>query len=252
MNHISQNTKIATKSNAPKIISGIVTAISIALGWLLLPPFWFWVLFDCVAAMLVAFGCGGEWYLHHHPAGRKKAEKDVHHRIEARFIAMVSIGVTMEFFVLGHSIREGVRLEDKVSEANERAENSESNNLVLQIKIATLNSAVLQLAHQYDLSTNALAEANIRLSAIRPLKDRLIDCLDDIDPTIVSFLRAGKTEFELQFVPEIKFNVLMALLKERGSDAYCSRVALLPTIRFVPGAGETGNATIVLKPELAQ
>jgi hypothetical protein len=35
---------------------------------------------------------------------------------------------------------------------------------VLQTNVASLNSAVIQLAHQYDLSTNALFEANARLA----------------------------------------------------------------------------------------
>jgi hypothetical protein len=129
----------------PQIISGIVaTILTVSFGWFLLPSFWFWVGFEIVAAMLVAGGCSGEWYLHHHPAGRKKQEKDEHHQAEARFIAMVSIGVIMELFVLAHSIREGIVLENEVAKAeneaakaSERAANTESNNLVLQAKLKT-------------------------------------------------------------------------------------------------------------------
>ena len=83
----------------PKIVSGIVvTILAIALGWFLLSPFWFWVSLEVVAAVLVAVGCSGEWWLHHHPAGREKIKKEEHHKLESRFISMVSIGVIMEVF----------------------------------------------------------------------------------------------------------------------------------------------------------
>jgi hypothetical protein len=217
----------------------------ISLGFFLLSSFWFWVSLEIIAALLVAVGCSGEWWLHHHPAGRKRKEKDEHHKLESRFIAMVALGVIIELFALGHSIKEGKKLEDKVSLANERAENTESN-------LAVLSKATLELAHQYDLSTNALAEANARLASIRPLKDRLIDCLNDIDPSIVPSLRAGKTTFQLKFIPEFKYNSFVALLRERGSAAYCSSAEYNPTMTLVGGIGRTEDLTIVLKPELAQ
>jgi len=62
-----------TKSNAAKIISGILATILIAVGArLVFPLIWFWIGFEIVSALLVAIGCAGEWYLHHHPAGRAK------------------------------------------------------------------------------------------------------------------------------------------------------------------------------------
>jgi hypothetical protein len=48
-------------------------------AFVLVPSFWFWATFDLFAALLVAYDCIGEWYLHHHPAGRAKREKDVRH-----------------------------------------------------------------------------------------------------------------------------------------------------------------------------
>jgi hypothetical protein len=162
------------KTKIPKIISGIFATLSLmAIAFVLLPSFWFWVLFEFSAAMLVAYGCIGEWYLHHHPAGRKKVEKEEHHKQESRYIISVALGVTMDLFVLAHSIREGVKLENKVSEANERTTNAESN-------IVALNKATIELVHQYDLSTNALAEAKARLATIKPAKERLMDLLQDI------------------------------------------------------------------------
>ena len=104
-------------SNVPKIISRIAATIS---SWRLpllcyrrfgfgfhlrLSPYRWWLL-----------GVVAKWYLHHHPAGRKKNEKDDHHKLESRFIGAVALGVTMELFALGHSIREGVKLENKVAQ----------------------------------------------------------------------------------------------------------------------------------------
>ena len=167
MNQTTQNQQTAAKSNIPKIISGIaITILIIALGWFLIPTFWFWIAFEIFAGMLVASGCLGEWYLHHHPAGKKKREKDEHHKLESRYIAMVAVGVTMEFFVLAHSIQAGIDLENDVAvaqnesaEAKERSILAESNNLVSSEKL-------IELAHQYDLSTNALVEANARILSV--------------------------------------------------------------------------------------
>ena len=62
------------------------------------------------------------------------------------------VGLAIDIWVCPHHIKEA-------SNANVRAAVTESNN-------AILSSKVLELAHQYDLSTNALAEANARVSAI--------------------------------------------------------------------------------------
>jgi len=116
-------------SNVPKIVSRIAaTSFLMAIAFIVLPSFWSWVSFETVAVSLVAIGCSGEWYLHHHPAGRKRQEKDDHHKLESRFIGAVALGVTMELFALGHSIREGLKLENKVAQLT-------SANLALQKQI---------------------------------------------------------------------------------------------------------------------
>jgi hypothetical protein len=43
-----------------------------------------------------------------------------------------------------------------------QVENLKQGNLVLQTNVASLNGAVIQLAHQYDLSTNALGPVNTK------------------------------------------------------------------------------------------
>ncbi|HZR18429.1 MAG TPA: hypothetical protein VFE51_14140 [Verrucomicrobiae bacterium] len=141
------------KSISPKIVSVIFTPIaSLFIVWLFVPSFWFWTGFEFIAAALVVIGCGGEWYLHHHPAGKKKTERDEHHKLESRFIASVVAGVFMELFALGHTIREGVNLEGKVAKANEQVavltnetfrlslslEDAKSNNLVLRSNVVAL------------------------------------------------------------------------------------------------------------------
>lgn len=129
----------------PRMIWGIIIATFIAVvGYFSLSAFWFWVSLEIIAALLVAIGCSGEWWLHHHPAGRRKKEKDEHHKLESRFIAMVSLGVIMEIFALGHSIREGVKLENEVSEAKEHVAMLESNNLVLRSNVAALELQVME------------------------------------------------------------------------------------------------------------
>ena len=173
--------QIARKSTIPRIISGIaITTSLVAVLWIFLSSFWFWASLETAAALLVAVGCGGEWWLHHHPAGRAKKAKDQYHLIESRFIAMVSIGVVMEFFVAGHQIREGAQLEQT--------------NLAMTTNLADLNNKTLELAHKYDESTNALAEAKARLATVRPLKERLIALMNDIDPSIIPELTSYQTD----------------------------------------------------------
>jgi hypothetical protein len=230
-------------SKTPKIISGIVATMSlIALDFVLLPSFWFWVSLEFSAAVLVAYGCVGEWYLHHHPAGRKKVEKEAHHKQESRYILSVALGVTMELFLLGHSIREGIKLEDKVSEANKRTAKAE-------LAIAALNKSTIELAHQYDLSTNALAEANSRLSAIRPLKDRIIQLLNEMDPKMLPALQSGKTSFEEQ-IPVHLHSRLASIAAEPGSGGYISSIKVDPTLIIVSGAGQVFKITLELSPAL--
>jgi hypothetical protein len=211
-----------TKSNIPKIISGIVaTTILILLLRLLLPSFWFWVAFEIFAALLVASGCCGEWWLHHHPAGRRKKEQDEHHKIESKFIAMVSLGVIMELFALGNSIREGAKLEGEVSDAKERASSNEVQVAELNSNNLVLSSNVLELAHLYDQSTNALAEAQARLAAIRPLKERLAETLKAIDPQIIPALKTNSvvTAYEEATSQFLSFS-LQSLAKEPGAEKY--------------------------------
>jgi uncharacterized protein YceK len=97
----------------------------------------------------------------------------------------------------------------------------------------------------YDLTT--IAKAHAQLVSV---KERLINCLNEIDPTIIPALRDGETTFKLEF-PESKFYQLRELLSEDGSNVYCVSASYTPGM--VDSAGEKMDIwVIVLKPELAE
>lgn len=261
----------------PKMISGILAAILIAVVlYASLPSIWFWIVFEVFAALLVAIGCSGEWYLHHHPAGRKKVEKEEHHKLESRFIAAVVIGVFMEFFALGHAIPEAIRLEKDVASANERAsanesqvavlsnetvnlsiklEGAKSNNLVLRTNVTALETAVFRLAKQYDMSTNALAEANARLSLIKPLNERLVDCLNIIAPEIVAALtKTPKGEW----LPvrcgadSPQRDELENLCRDPSAGKYIRQLKIEPGVTWKADGRISQNIDFILSTELLQ
>jgi len=238
------------KIKIPKAIWAIIVTISITVFcFFALPSFWFWTCWEILAAGMVAVGCGGEWYLFLNPA--KEGQERAHRRRELQFITGIALGVAMEFLALAHVIPEAVRLENKVEETRNQASLTESKNLALRTNVASLEKGVIELAHLYDLSTNALAEANARLLAIRPLKERLVDCVNDIDSGIIPALKGGKTTFQLS-VPMYKFNRLVAIAGERGSSQYIKSVVLDPALVLEGGVGQVQRATIEFKPELAK
>lgn len=104
--------------------------------------------------LFVAIGCAGEWYLHHHPTGRKKQERDAHHKLESRFIGAVALGVAMEFFALGHSIQEGVKLERELTLAKERTSTNE-------LRVALLEKETSQLRHVGEAAKESAALASV-------------------------------------------------------------------------------------------
>jgi hypothetical protein len=77
-----------------------------------------------------------------------RTEKNLLDRIKKFFGICLVIGLLLEIV--------------EASKSDIQVEKLRNGNLVLQTNVASLNRAVLQLAHQYDLTTNALAEANER------------------------------------------------------------------------------------------
>jgi hypothetical protein len=92
------------------------------------------------------------------------------------------------------------------------------------VATATTNSAIAKaeaarFEKLYDQSTNALAEAKSRLATIRPLKDRIIECLNDINPIILIELKRGNFSFN---VTHTEFNItrLRSMQSEPSGSRY--------------------------------
>jgi hypothetical protein len=50
-------------NNILKLIFGFFVAVClVAVLFIFLTSFWFWVVFEIIAALLVPIGCGGEWW----------------------------------------------------------------------------------------------------------------------------------------------------------------------------------------------
>jgi hypothetical protein len=75
------------------------------------------------------------------------------------FWIVLIIGLVFEMSESGKIDRQLGDAETEASEAKKQVSITESN-------LAALNKATIELAHQYDLSTNALAVANARLSSV--------------------------------------------------------------------------------------
>ena len=86
-----------------------------------------------------------------------RAEKNLLERIKIFFGICLVAGLLLEII--------------EASKSDIKVEKLRASNLVLETNVGSLNSAVIQLAHEYDLSTNALAEANARLAATTHAND---------------------------------------------------------------------------------
>lgn len=113
--------------------------------------FWVWHVLEAIALLLVVIGCAGELWLHHHPAGKKKSEKEQHHNLESLFIAAVAIGVTMELAAYGHSIVEGIRLENVVTET--------------KVQISSNNLEIAKAQTEISLDNWRIAEAQVQITS---------------------------------------------------------------------------------------
>lgn len=135
-------------------------------------------------------------------------------------------------------------------------ETMKKGNLVLQANVASLSGEMIQLAHQYDLTTNALAEAKSRLASVKPLKERLIAWLNGANPQILERLKSGQLEFHMTNVPDSKFAELQSLSDESGATSFISSIKHMGAINFLSDASgqmfSASDVQIVLKPELAQ
>jgi preprotein translocase subunit Sss1 len=122
----------------------------------------------------------------------------------------------------------------QAAESNERSKQLEAQNLLLRSNVASLEIAVRELARIYDQSTNALAEANARLASIKPLKTRLIDCLNKVDQRIIPGLESRDEVTYSGFIEESKCIELQTLAREPGASEYI-------TVTLASGIGLFGN-----------
>ena len=137
--------------------------------------------------------------------------------------------------------------------ADKQVEILRNANLELQTNIASLNGTVIQLAHQYDLSTNALAEAKARLASVRPLKQRLIALLERISPLILPALKNGTNQFH-GTVSEFDITELRSINNEPDAGKYIKSLSIGGQVNVNVGgiAGESQYVTCELQPELAK
>jgi hypothetical protein len=138
-----------------------------------------------------------------------------------------------------------------------------------RLRADTMEINIRELTHVYGQSSNALVEATNVLSAaksqladaesklaeakamIRPLKERLIDLLTEIDPRIMPTLRSGTTRV-LGVVPENQFTRLKLLQSEPGSDELISSIEADPGVTMVGPKGSMFRLTMQFKPALAK
>jgi hypothetical protein len=162
--------------------------------------------------------------------------------IEVAAFVLVVAGLSMELWgstkALLASDEENRALQKQVGESKQQ--------------LAILNNKTLELAHLYDLSTNALAEANARLVSVRPLKERLAEWFDRCDMSILQKLRSsglGSCKIEMG---EVDYLQLALMLREPGSQTFCEQVGPAALALVGGGKGNTVSVTVVLKPALVR
>lgn len=212
------------------------------------PSFWIFLCVNVIGGSAVAVGLWGEGWserklfredpldlLPTHSEARKRT------RSKRKFELILFGGVVWE--VIAAVITTVVSTKE-VSDSKERTANAESN-------IVVLNKATLELAHQYDLSTNALAEANARLAAIRPLRERLIDCLDSIDGRILPLFRMrmrNKFKFDIS-ESDPKWWLLRSLASEPSAGEFIE-ITQGTTFELDTATGRRMHVWLTLKPAL--
>ena len=196
--------------------------------------------------------------------------------VESISLILVVVGLAVELFashrasLLAHektnelqqqtkdAVTKAGKADKEAADANERASANER-------QVAALNQSTLKLVAQYDLSTNALeeannrligasnalAEANSRLASIRPLKQRLTEWLNMIDASVIPALKNGRTNFSLP-IPLSEIGTLSSFAREPGSGAYISSINVGYSVDIGGPHSMSRTVDLGLKPELAQ
>jgi hypothetical protein len=133
-----------------------------------------------------------------------RAEKNLLERIKIFFGICLVVGLLLEII--------------EAAKSDIQVEKLREGNLVLQTNVDSLNSVVLQLAHEYDLSTNALAEANVRLAQARSEAKELETKLK---PRNISPQARTNLALQLNWVPRGTVEIVMS-----DRDAECMAFGL--------------------------
>ena len=119
-----------------------------------------WETIEFVSIIIVGIGCWGEVWAEHH-----KFSEDLNNILPSDrtnkkwirfFWLMVVWGLALELVAFGFAF----------ISSNREIEGLHKDNLGLKSNVADLEKSVFALAHQYDMSTNALAEANMRILSV--------------------------------------------------------------------------------------
>jgi hypothetical protein len=197
---------------------------------------WFWELVEFLSIIVVIVGCWGEGWSDHHKFRDEFASPLPVHSIKdwwKRFFwKTVIMGLSIEFIAFVFSFI---------------ASNREIEGL--KADLAVLNGKTLELAHQYDLSTNALAEAKARLASIKPLKERLVEWLNRLNPVILKNAQAGQFASRVT-MGQPEFFKLSSFLEEPDAGSFVELPLGNIQETIVTGGPITVAATIVIKPAL--
>jgi hypothetical protein len=147
-------------------IAKIITIIIISVGficlfaWLFCPASLRFFLLEHPGLMAVFIGVAGEVYFDW------GEETGRHSRWKKFFMALLVVGLAYELFEASESDKKAATAIELAGKANEHAANTESDNWILQSNVFTLQKSIVELIHSYDISTNALAKANISILSI--------------------------------------------------------------------------------------
>ena len=112
--------------------------------------------------------------------------------------------------------------------------------------VFSLSNQLNAAAHQINVQSNALAAAKIK-----PLKERLIDCLNSLDVKIIPAFRHGQTNFQYGIL-QYQYNRLRDLADESGASEYLEVKPSQNGNVNLQGDGQIMYGTLELKPPLLE
>jgi hypothetical protein len=204
-------------------------------------PVSFWIfLFVCVISFIpVARDHGEAWHAFKESKDKDRYWKGLH------FFALWSIAI---FSLLGTL---ALGIESLLSERQDAQRASQYRRVTNQLEQveSQYNEATNDLAITKQAATEAQTAAETATEAARPKspKERLIACLDSINPQIVLALKARQTNFRVSEVPSKDFEELQKLALEPGGSSYI-KLGHVGTEMF--GKGISYQVNFELSPDL--